>query len=561
MRLVFNLFSYVIPSIGVALPLWATNRWDMPVLPALAVVSLAWAYCLFLVLKTISAGITDQKKEDVALGQGVIESINDHTRDSITLDIYVGNDRRKFDALKGVEGKLARGSNVIFAYMRYSQQQPPNVPADSNQSKVHHQQMMEMGACPDCGQLPQFPSAFSCANCGTTTRARTTHQWIVRIVEIDSSTPGRITLRNGQDRLGSTVNGAGRLFNKEDLYNQASMATLIPGAWGALPTAVLAGPVWGWGGWVFGLFFVLAAIWLILFFVVNNVEGNYESIAKIGLDMGYVQKVEEWKTYFGDGPSAYFVNQSIKIADSSPPNGVNQRTHTSFNKTLPIHAGDLALLSTVNNGRISNFRIEPTHEARQAQLLSQHQVAEDACALVRKIGIDASVPQDPFTVETWIAWVQIAEGPIRWVGQSQERGQAYLLYVPDSRITPKFSGVEILSQPLKQEAQMLEESLRLVAGTDLSSWQEEARWVPSKSELGTNKGLSLSIAEQLTNYKTLRENTNRLIIKSNPDLGCWILMRVPITDIRDEPITETFWDFCQEVAEALLAIPLPAEEE
>ena len=504
MRVVINLISYAIAPVGVALSLWAASQWDMPVPLALTVVSLAWAYCLFLVLLTITTGSRYKKTDDVSVVRGIVDSVDRSSQDSIEIGLLVDNVRRRFTALQGMVGKLARGDSVILACIWQSRE-------------------------------------------------------ILRIATIDTSTAGRIILESGgvrSEKRESTIKFAGCLLCKKDLHNQAIFATLVPGGIGAISAAVLVWSEWAWG-WAF-LVLALGLIWLILTMVVGTFEHNYKSLAEIKLDMGYVQEVKEGRDYISEGSSSFVVSQSIVIADSAPPNGLNKRIYGTFDEILPIQEGDLVLLSIDHNGGISNFRIEPTEEARKPRLLLQHEVAEDACAVLHNIGIDASVPQDQFTEETWIGWVQIAEGPIRWIGQYQEWGRPYHLYVPDSRIGPKFPEVVIFSESyMKVEAQTLKESLRLAAGPALSPRQEEVRWVLSKYESDTNEGFSLGIAEQLTNCRILTENTNQLLIRSNPDRGCWILMSLPLADIRNEPVTKPFWDFCQKVAEALLAMPMP----
>ena len=56
MRILFNVISFVVPPVGIALPLWATFQWDLPVPIALAFVALVWAYCLVLVTLAVAAG-------------------------------------------------------------------------------------------------------------------------------------------------------------------------------------------------------------------------------------------------------------------------------------------------------------------------------------------------------------------------------------------------------------------------------------------------------------------------------------------------------------------------
>ena len=56
MRVALNVILFVVPPTAVALPLWATFQWDLPVALAMTSVSLTWAYCLALVFLTVRAG-------------------------------------------------------------------------------------------------------------------------------------------------------------------------------------------------------------------------------------------------------------------------------------------------------------------------------------------------------------------------------------------------------------------------------------------------------------------------------------------------------------------------
>ena len=207
---------------------------------------------------------------------------------------------------------------------------------------------------------------------------------IIRVATIDTSTPGRITLGGGQQRREapeSTVRFAGPILPKEDLYNQAEFVTFVPGSGGAFLTAILAGLVWGWGWPGVVPFFALSGVWFILWFVVADVGYSYKSITKMELDIGYVQKVEvkEGREYYSDGSGTVVVTQSMVIADSAPPNGLNQRTHVTSDKIFAVHRGDLLILADDQNGSISELWVEPTKEEREARrLILRHQAGEAA---------------------------------------------------------------------------------------------------------------------------------------------------------------------------------------
>ena len=110
---------------------------------------------------------------------------------------------------------------------------------------------------------------------------------------------------------------------------------------------------------------------------------------------------------------------------------------------------------------------------------------------------------------TWMGWVQIAKGPIRWVAQHQEAGQPFQLYAPDRRIGPDFPDVAIRSE--LKGSQTFEECLLLLAGRSLAQ-QEEAGWVVWEHHPGINEGFSLACLSysNTTHQGTLDLGVNRL---------------------------------------------------
>lgn len=110
---------------------------------------------------------------------------------------------------------------------------------------------------------------------------------------------------------------------------------------------------WPWPGSVF--FGILAVGWVILLLVVAAAESKYDDIAEIELDVGYIQKVEQWKQYYADGEDSYVVNQRIVLAETAPPDGLNQRIYGTYDKTFEIEGGDFVILVTGFNGRVSNL--------------------------------------------------------------------------------------------------------------------------------------------------------------------------------------------------------------
>ena len=89
---------------------------------ALAVVSLAWAYGLFVIVLSLDASSRADQIGDVSLARGIVESIDQHSQDSFEIELLVRNDRQRFTAPKEAVGQLARSDSVIFAYMRQSKE-------------------------------------------------------------------------------------------------------------------------------------------------------------------------------------------------------------------------------------------------------------------------------------------------------------------------------------------------------------------------------------------------------------------------------------------------------
>ncbi len=118
MRIVSSAISYAIPPVGTALPLWATFQWDLPVALALIFVSLTWAFSLVLLVAAISQ--EQDSSKDVSLALGMVEWIDRDSQDSIQVDLVVGTKKQRFTASDGTVANLGQDESVVFAYMRQS---------------------------------------------------------------------------------------------------------------------------------------------------------------------------------------------------------------------------------------------------------------------------------------------------------------------------------------------------------------------------------------------------------------------------------------------------------
>ena len=297
-RVIINTLTFAIPNVGVALPLWATFQWNLAIPLALVFVLLAWAWCLGLIIGALVSSREDEPFDDVFLAHGIFEFRDANLSSPSQIAVLVGGVIRRFTGSESMVHDLVRGDSIAFAYLAQSQR-------------------------------------------------------LICLTKIDAIQPGRVSILGELQRNDLPGSQAGRILSKGDLHDQAEFAALFPGTWGGLALAILSGAVWGWS-WYAVVFGVLVVIWFILFIAVSNVEYNYQSIAKMGLDIGYVQEVNEWKQAVSDSGSV--TNQSIVIAESPEPNTLDKRTHETFDKKFVVRRRDLVILATDHNGRISRLQ-------------------------------------------------------------------------------------------------------------------------------------------------------------------------------------------------------------
>ena len=300
MRVITNVISYVTPPVGIALTLWATFQWDLPVPLALIFISLAWAYSLGLVVAALVASREDESAADVLLDHGTVESMYRDSQDSSQIELLVGTDRQRFAAPDAMIEQLVQGDSVVFAHTGQSRK-------------------------------------------------------IIRIATFNASSSGRVSLRGERQRKDVPESHARRIFSREDLYDQATFAVSWP-LGSSFTLGILGLEVWDWGSWSW-IFFGLSAIWFILFFDLLSISKNYGDMTKIELDIGYVQEVKNWLQAIGDSDSANLENQTIVIAGSAPPNGLEKREHTALDNSFEVREGDLVMLTTDANGYMSKLRM------------------------------------------------------------------------------------------------------------------------------------------------------------------------------------------------------------
>ncbi len=208
---------------------------------------------------------------------------------------------------------------------------------------------------------------------------------------------------------------------------------------------------------------------------------------------------------------------------------------------------------------------------------------EGVCAVLCDLGVDARVmEQGPFTEEPgvrWVEeppvrWVQIADGPIRWVelglgtlkakaelitflsARREELGFGTLCYVPDARLAPDSPRVRMVSDRVK--------SFPLFGRVKRVRWQSLSLLRPDLAVPGNpqrDRDFSIRVSESLGQdpaaTATIKTSRTEICVVTDPDCGCWILAA------DDRPMTKwtrPLWDTLSDVAERLLATPLPSGE-
>ena len=165
-------------------------------------------------------------------------------------------------------------------------------------------------------------------------------------------------------------------------------------------------------------------------------------------------------------------------------------------------------------------------------------------------------------------WIQITDGPIRWVelglgtlkpeielwaqsflaGKSSGLGFGTLCYVPDTRITQNSARVRMVSDRVK--------SFLVFGRTKRVRWQD-LNYLRPDLDVPGHIILSENLGQNLAATEANKSLATDLCVVNDPDSGCWILA------VDDRPIsqwTREVWDGCQAMAEALLAMPMSTED-
>lgn len=173
------------------------------------------------------------------------------------------------------------------------------------------------------------------------------------------------------------------------------------------------------------------------------------------------------------------------------------------------------------------------------------------CAALRNLGIDASelerdpTPEQEEEINGLSGWIEIAEGPIRWVRVAPNGYTT--CWIPDSRIRSGNPRVSVGSGGVKSFPP---------SGT--VPWYV-SEWTYPATGWGFNPEPSLRTADRLSQNTAITEGMILSGVGFNieTDLvrGCWTLSVFP----RINEFTRPIWDCCQAITEALLAMPMPGK--
>lgn len=207
---------------------------------------------------------------------------------------------------------------------------------------------------------------------------------------------------------------------------------------------------------------------------------------------------------------------------------------------------------------MSSSQDSGTQQAAQTaalQLQQAQRLADDNCAVLRILGIDArvleGVPVPEEGDEERIGWIEVAEGPIRWV--QVRPGQLCSFWIPDSRIGLGYPHVSVSGFPVTPAVPFRRPKSVRWETDDLFYFQgefQDALGIP------INMMFSSYIADRLRDNADVTggilSSRIRYDVETHLTQACWV-----ITHYRK--LNSHIWDCCQAVAKALLDVDTPKE--
>ena len=326
-----------------------------------------------------------------------------------------------------------------------------------------------------------------------------------------------------------------------------------------LVLGLIGGGVWGmvapwvtdvtlWWPTLLGVIGVLFGV-----FLATIVAGEYGGRAEIAGFVGRKYHDDE-----GEGPSPYYITVSgtefrvdKNLYDWVPENRL---------VTLKVRGGlDHGTVIAIRRGRSPTAQKpgigtgEGQRSARESAQPLRRQLIGEAWRLhaeLTSLGMDSQVLERgpaPEDEEALLGWVEISQGPIRWVVVSDDELDFHTCWLaPDPRIGVDTPFIRIHPTPIKS---------RPFFGREIG-----VRWIQYNAEYQPI-GWTQHVADILNHDATV---TQRMVVsepyslhvQTDPGRGCWAIL----SDNEDTKWTRTLLEYYQAIAEALLAMPLPTEE-
>lgn len=237
------------------------------------------------------------------------------------------------------------------------------------------------------------------------------------------------------------------------------------------------------------------------------------------------------------------------------PGGVDDVVGAGWRHVVAITDGpsstahQLSVLEHEHAQRLSAQRDKLYWQEAQENHRRSEVIAQARCTALRDLGIDATVLEGAPNVEAapdalhgWDSWIEVADGPIRWVGITAALHSIY--WIPDPRISR--TGREVALQAIGVRSFPL-------WGRRTIRWEVDP-W--SFGMLPDNDPHSLRIADSLSQdtaaTEAMLQNGISLGIETNLERGCWMLTS-------DNKLTRPLWDTWGAIARVLLATPMPPE--
>ena len=181
------------------------------------------------------------------------------------------------------------------------------------------------------------------------------------------------------------------------------------------------------------------------------------------------------------------------------------------------------------------------------------------CAALRDLGVDARIlERDPLSPEPFrdkndedpIVWIEIADGPIRWVDPFSAHRYWYW-YVPDSRLEPYLE--------LDYAEVYAEHKIPWFRGVERVEWHVGGPYKIEPRDYVLYELVAEILAQDTAVSEAIMTAHSKVEVLVYAEARCWL-----ICDEYSRSVTRTvtlpIWDCYQAIANALLAMPMPPDE-